>query len=91
MFVAGFTLLGIEAIGEEIENPFGVCISLTQYDRADLPLDDYVDTLKKELEVILDRKPKDIDPSYWFDPESKNGAIEIEINPDDSNVTMVSK
>ncbi|KAI8883375.1 hypothetical protein K501DRAFT_249738 [Backusella circina FSU 941] len=44
--LASFTLYGIEAIGSEIENPFG-------YDDNDLPLNQYCDELKKEVEYII--------------------------------------
>ncbi|RCH90221.1 hypothetical protein CU098_009663, partial [Rhizopus stolonifer] len=44
--LVSFTLFGIEAIGAEIENPFG-------YDDNDLPLNRYCDELKKEVEYII--------------------------------------
>ncbi|KAF7729677.1 hypothetical protein EC973_004050 [Apophysomyces ossiformis] len=44
--LVSFTLFGIEAIGAEIENPFG-------YDANDLPLNRYCDELKKEVEYII--------------------------------------
>ncbi|KAI8376639.1 Bestrophin, RFP-TM, chloride channel-domain-containing protein [Choanephora cucurbitarum] len=44
--LVSFTLFGIEAIGAEIENPFG-------YDANDLPLNKYCDELKKEVEYII--------------------------------------
>ncbi|KAL0072896.1 Bestrophin, RFP-TM, chloride channel-domain-containing protein [Phycomyces blakesleeanus] len=44
--LVSFTLFGIEAIGAEIENPFG-------YDENDLPLNRYCDDLKKEVEYII--------------------------------------
>ncbi|RUP48903.1 Bestrophin, RFP-TM, chloride channel-domain-containing protein [Jimgerdemannia flammicorona] len=43
--IAAFTLLGFEAIGKEIENPFG-------YDPNDMPLDDLCDVIRNELEVL---------------------------------------
>ncbi|KAJ3046832.1 hypothetical protein HK097_000476 [Rhizophlyctis rosea] len=46
MFIAVFTLFGIENIGFEIQNPFG-------YDPNDLPLDDYCETVRAELEAML--------------------------------------
>ncbi|KAG0857423.1 hypothetical protein G6F17_003695 [Rhizopus arrhizus] len=48
--LASFTLFGILAIGEEIENPFG-------YDDNDLPLLDYYAGLKKDVDYILRRIP----------------------------------
>ncbi|KAI9265540.1 Bestrophin, RFP-TM, chloride channel-domain-containing protein [Helicostylum pulchrum] len=44
--IVSFTLFGIEAIGAEIENPFG-------YDDNDLPLNKYCEELKKEVEFII--------------------------------------
>jgi len=41
-----FTLLGIEEIGLEIENPFG-------YDTNDLPLDHICNTIKDETEEFI--------------------------------------
>jgi putative membrane protein len=41
-----FTLLGIEEIGLEIENPFG-------YDTNDLPLDDICNIIKDDIEDFI--------------------------------------
>jgi putative membrane protein len=41
-----FILLGIEEIGNEIENPFG-------YDRNDLPLDELCQTLKQNIDDLI--------------------------------------
>ena len=48
LFVAliSFTLLGIEGIGVEIENPFG-------YDANDLPLDTICNTVKQDIEELI--------------------------------------
>ncbi|RHZ79793.1 hypothetical protein Glove_140g125 [Diversispora epigaea] len=48
-FIATITLLGIEKIGEEIENPFG-------HDENDLNLDDFCGILKQELSYITANK-----------------------------------
>ncbi len=45
-----FTLFGIEAIGLEIENPFG-------YDANDLPLDVICNTMKRNLEDLISLTP----------------------------------
>jgi putative membrane protein len=45
-----FTLLGIEAIGLEIENPFG-------YDVNDLPLDAICNTMKRNIEDLITLTP----------------------------------
>ncbi|RUS95564.1 hypothetical protein DSM106972_090400 [Dulcicalothrix desertica PCC 7102] len=46
-----FTLFGIEAIGLEIENPFG-------YDANDLPLDTICKTIKRNIDDLIKLKPK---------------------------------
>ena len=60
VFVASFTLLGIESIGTEIEQPFG-------YDYNDLRLDLFCIDIKKELDQMMDRSWK-INSSRWTDP-----------------------
>jgi putative membrane protein len=45
-----FTLFGIEAIGLEIENPFG-------YDANDLPLDAICDTMKRNIDDLISLPP----------------------------------
>lgn len=47
---AAYIILGIAAIGHEIENPFG-------HDVNDLPLDAYCRELKQELDIIMAEKP----------------------------------
>ncbi|KAF7730677.1 hypothetical protein EC973_001626 [Apophysomyces ossiformis] len=44
--LASFTLHGIDAIGAQIENPFG-------YNDNDLPLNQFCDSLRKEIEFIV--------------------------------------
>lgn len=48
--LVSFTLLGIEAIGLEIENPFG-------YDANDLPLDTICNTMKRNIEDLISLTP----------------------------------
>ncbi|MBD2345991.1 bestrophin family protein [Anabaena subtropica] len=48
--LVSFTLFGIEAIGLEIENPFG-------YDANDLPLDDICKTMKRNIEDLITLSP----------------------------------
>ncbi|KAJ3027966.1 hypothetical protein HDV00_010711 [Rhizophlyctis rosea] len=48
MFVASFTLLGIEGIGGEIENPFG-------YDDNDLPVEVYCEDARGEMERVMEK------------------------------------
>ncbi|XZF60614.1 MAG: bestrophin family protein [Gloeotrichia echinulata DVL01] len=48
--LVSFTLFGIEAIGLEIENPFG-------YDANDLPLDAICNTMKRNMEDLLSLSP----------------------------------
>ncbi|MBW4426699.1 MAG: hypothetical protein KME50_20160 [Nostoc desertorum CM1-VF14] len=46
----GFTVFGIEAIGLEIENPFG-------YDSNDLPLDAICETMKRNIDDLITLTP----------------------------------
>jgi putative membrane protein len=48
--LVGFTLFGIEAIGLEIENPFG-------YDVNDLPLDAICNTMKRNIDDLISLTP----------------------------------
>jgi len=48
--LVSFTLLGIEAIGLEIENPFG-------YDANDLPLDTICNTIKSNINDLINLTP----------------------------------
>jgi putative membrane protein len=48
--LVSFTLLGIEAIGLEIENPFG-------YDANDLPLDAICQTIKRNVDDLISLTP----------------------------------
>ena len=57
MCIASFTLFGIEAIGAEIENPFG-------YDSNDLPQDEYCAIIQAELNNVMIR-PTKLDPQDW--------------------------
>ncbi|KAJ1570087.1 hypothetical protein HK096_002430 [Nowakowskiella sp. JEL0078] len=61
VFFAGGTLLGMEALAREIENPFGT-------DLNDLPIDDYVEDIRKELVSIM--KVKKIEVKNWGVPAS---------------------
>jgi len=45
IFLIAFVLFGVEAIGAEIENPFG-------YDKNDLPLDEYCKDLEGEIKYL---------------------------------------
>jgi putative membrane protein len=58
-FFASFTFLGIEAIGEEIENPFG-------YDPNDLDMDSFCDALRQEILDVIEMPMSD--PSDWNVP-----------------------
>ncbi len=48
--LVGFTVFGIEAIGLEIENPFG-------YDANDLPLDAICNTMKRNIDDLISLTP----------------------------------
>ncbi|CAI2164063.1 14288_t:CDS:2 [Funneliformis geosporum] len=54
--IATFTFFGVDAIGTEIENPFG-------FDINDLPIDDYCSNLRKEIEGLFEERP--LDPVQW--------------------------
>lgn len=43
---AAYIILGLEAMGNELENPFGNNVN-------DLPLDQYCDELRKDLDVVM--------------------------------------
>ena len=58
--LTSFTLLGIEEIGLEIENPFG-------RDPNDLPLDSICDTMRRNIEDLISLNPQSC---YWLDAES---------------------
>ncbi|KAI8819833.1 Bestrophin, RFP-TM, chloride channel-domain-containing protein [Fimicolochytrium jonesii] len=58
--IAAFTMLGIEAIGGEIENPFG-------YDENDLNIEEFCTDTREELMKIMLR-PCTLDPGTWGAP-----------------------
>ncbi|KAI8911344.1 Bestrophin, RFP-TM, chloride channel-domain-containing protein [Powellomyces hirtus] len=60
IFIAAFTMLGIECIGGEIENPFG-------YDENDLRVEDFCRATREELLRIMVR-PAKLDPTTWGAP-----------------------
>ncbi|KAJ3175545.1 hypothetical protein HK101_010637 [Irineochytrium annulatum] len=65
--IASFTLLGIEAIGGQIENPFGL-------DENDLPQDQYTDDIREEILNLMrgcETEPelvKKYDTETWIEP-----------------------
>lgn len=61
--VASFTLLGIDAIGQEIENPMGNAPN-------DLPLDHICNELEKELTDLKLYPVLTISPLDWTTPMS---------------------
>ncbi|KAJ3015054.1 hypothetical protein HKX48_004797 [Thoreauomyces humboldtii] len=60
IFIAAFTMLGIECIGGEIENPFG-------YDENDLRIEDFCRSTREELLRVMVR-PSKLDPATWGMP-----------------------
>ncbi|ORZ36246.1 Bestrophin, RFP-TM, chloride channel-domain-containing protein [Catenaria anguillulae PL171] len=58
-FLVAFVFLGVDAIGNEIEQPFGT-------DAGDLPLDVYVKDLRNELEELLASNVDDL--AFWSRP-----------------------
>ncbi|KAJ3041510.1 hypothetical protein HDV00_009306 [Rhizophlyctis rosea] len=67
IFLASFTLLGIESIGGEIENPFG-------YDDNDLPVEKFCEDTREELNSVMHRESK-IDPDNWGKAVMVSGTL----------------
>jgi putative membrane protein len=63
--VISFTLLGIEEIGREIENPFG-------YDKNDLPLDDICQTMLVNIEDLISIQTSVSCPEHKASEKSMN-------------------
>ncbi|KAJ3132292.1 hypothetical protein HK100_005451 [Physocladia obscura] len=61
-FIIAFVVLGVEVIGERIENPFGV-------DPNDLAQDDYCDAISDEIAQIMKANPVP-DAGTWIPPYS---------------------
>ncbi|KAL2917899.1 hypothetical protein HK105_202312 [Polyrhizophydium stewartii] len=60
VFIANFTLQGIDAIAGEIENPFG-------YDANDLNLEEFCTDIKNEITELMER-PTSLAPATWDRP-----------------------
>jgi len=58
--IVAFTLMGIEGIADEIEQPFGT-------DGSDLPLDTYCFDLKEEIEYMIARLPEGGEGVFGYD------------------------
>jgi len=58
-FLASFTLVGVESIGSEIENPFGT-------DENDLPLERFCDEMTTELNTLMKKPRVDLAEWDWF-------------------------
>ncbi|KAJ3191983.1 hypothetical protein HK101_007212 [Irineochytrium annulatum] len=58
--LAAFTLVGIEQIGIEIENPFG-------YDANDLPQDIFCNVLHREIDILIDEPNVDYESGWDFE------------------------
>lgn len=69
--LTSFTLLGIEEIGLEIENPFG-------RDPNDLPLDTICDTMYRNLTDLISLSPS---TSHWIDLEEDGVKHQESITP----------
>ncbi|KAK9766080.1 hypothetical protein K7432_005104 [Basidiobolus ranarum] len=65
--IVAFMLFGIDGIGAEIENPFG-------YDWNDLPLDDFCDELKREVDYMTTKVPKTL-PKHSLDNEPQSPPL----------------
>ncbi|ORY46529.1 UPF0187-domain-containing protein [Rhizoclosmatium globosum] len=62
-FLSCIVLLGIEVIGSEIENPFGL-------DPNDLPMDEYCDHIEREILQIMSLEDPERDSKHWIPPFS---------------------
>ncbi|KAL2917813.1 hypothetical protein HK105_202686 [Polyrhizophydium stewartii] len=60
VFIAAFTLQGIEAIAGEIENPFG-------YDENDLRAEAFCAEIREELAQLVERR-SEVSPETWGRP-----------------------
>jgi len=58
--IVAFTLMGIEGIADQIEQPFGT-------DASDLPLDTYCYDLKEEIEYMIARLPEGGEGAFGYD------------------------
>ncbi|KIM80848.1 hypothetical protein PILCRDRAFT_9275 [Piloderma croceum F 1598] len=58
--IVAFTLMGIEGIADEIEQPFGTA-------RSDLPLDTYCYDLKEETEYLIAKLPEGGEGVFGYD------------------------
>ncbi|KAJ3168996.1 hypothetical protein HDU88_001323 [Geranomyces variabilis] len=70
--LASFTLLGLEAIGGEIENPFG-------FDANDLPIDDICDMIQHEILSIMNR-PEKLSVDNWAAPWEDLTSTHADLN-----------
>ncbi|KAK9457601.1 Bestrophin, RFP-TM, chloride channel-domain-containing protein [Dipodascopsis uninucleata] len=62
--VAGYVILGLAAIGLEIENPFG-------FDPNDLDLNRYCQTISVEISMVMSHVPYD-DSIFWMSNENNH-------------------
>ncbi|KAJ3053557.1 hypothetical protein HK097_003986 [Rhizophlyctis rosea] len=78
VMLASFTMLGIDSIGRQIEDPFG-------YDENDLPVDDFCEETERELGRLMGMS-EGLTPERWgfaremvrVDPK-QDGALVIEV------------
>ncbi|KAJ3040462.1 hypothetical protein HDV00_010899 [Rhizophlyctis rosea] len=80
IFLASFTLLGIEGIGGEIENPFG-------YDDNDLPVEKFCEWMRNEMNSIIHR-PGTLDPANWGIAVGVDAAIEHTLTAKASDIKI---
>lgn len=67
-----FAVFGIEAIGIEIENPFG-------NDPNDLPLDAICQTMRQNIEDLISLAPS---TGIWQQPITEAGLVQVQIDPE---------
>jgi putative membrane protein len=66
---ASYIIIGIEAIGNELENPFGNDVN-------DLPLDNYCEELRKEFDIITAAPAPKLD-QFWKGGESEENQNKV--------------
>ncbi|KAI8055925.1 Bestrophin, RFP-TM, chloride channel-domain-containing protein [Syncephalis plumigaleata] len=78
----GFTMFGIQSIGEEIENPFG-------YDANDLPLDEFCKVVKSEVDIITSVPSPNPDDWIFSDANPEQHRKQHDADDTDSTGTSI--
>ncbi|KAI8847094.1 Bestrophin, RFP-TM, chloride channel-domain-containing protein [Chytridium lagenaria] len=86
--IAAFTLLGIEAIGGQIENPFG-------YDENDLPQDEYTEGIREEVFGLMAHCETEqglvdkYDAGRWLEPFKDISITDLHQGAEKERTTVV--